>query len=109
MSADLVPSVRPLVDGHTPTDIGNAERLVLIANGQIRWVDTWGEWIVYDDLVGRWMPDTHKTRVMEYAKRVPMHMITGDAVRRAAELGGDQGAAEIHLLTGWAKPRSTVW
>jgi putative DNA primase/helicase len=56
------------VDGYRLTDTGNAQRLVDLADGHLRFVQAWGSWIVYRD--GRWHRDNGDALVTEYAKRV---------------------------------------
>lgn len=57
-----------LYDGIEASEIGNSERLILIAKGKIHWVDAWKTWIIYED--GRWIYDYNGIVLMEYAKRV---------------------------------------
>ena len=86
MSTQTREAVEALIDGHAPTDIGNADRLVAKADGQIRWVDTWNTWIVYDTSQGRWIMDSNKARVTEFAKRVVTEIISAENVSKAAAL-----------------------
>jgi putative DNA primase/helicase len=62
-----------LADGHRPTDVGNADRLVAAADGCIRYVHAWSRWIVYRD--GRWIIDTGDALITEIAKQVPRRML----------------------------------
>ena len=55
-------------DGHRPTDVGNAHRLLQHAGGRIRYVHAWGKWIVYQH--GRWIIDEKDALVTEAAKQV---------------------------------------
>ena len=55
-------------DGHRPTDVGNAHRLLQHAGGRIRYVHAWGKWIVYQR--GRWIIDEKDALVTETAKKV---------------------------------------
>lgn len=57
-----------LPDGQRPTDVGNANRLLIQAGGRIRYVHAWGKWIVYRD--GRWIVDEKDALVTEQAKQV---------------------------------------
>jgi putative DNA primase/helicase len=56
-------------DGQRPTDVGNANRLLVQAGERIRYVHAWGKWIVYQD--GRWIVDEKDALVTEKAKQVP--------------------------------------
>jgi putative DNA primase/helicase len=55
-------------DGHRPTDVGNANRLLQHAGGRIGYVHAWGKWIVYQR--GRWIIDEKDALVTEAAKQV---------------------------------------
>ncbi|HTY35128.1 phage/plasmid primase, P4 family [Mycobacterium sp.] len=55
-------------DGHRPTDIGNAARLLAHAGHQLRYVHAWGKWLVYQR--GRWIIDEKDALVTEIAKQV---------------------------------------
>jgi putative DNA primase/helicase len=55
-------------DGYRGTDVGNAARLIDIADGRLRYVHAWGKWLVYKQ--GRWVIDTNDALVTEMAKRV---------------------------------------
>jgi putative DNA primase/helicase len=46
-----------LLDDFAWTDSGNAERVVALYGRDLRFVRTWGKWIVWDDREGRWAPD----------------------------------------------------
>lgn len=61
-----------LADGFRDTDTGNANRLVAVTDGEIRYVHTWGKWIVYND--GHWHVDHQAVLVTEKAKLVPRRM-----------------------------------
>lgn len=56
------------IDGYRLTDTGNSERLIALSNGELRYVNAWGKWIVY--LGGRWAIDSSGALVTEFAKRV---------------------------------------
>jgi putative DNA primase/helicase len=82
-----------LADGHRPSDIGNASRLVAAADGRIRFVSgNWGQWIVYRD--GRWVDDPGEVAVTEIAKQVP---------RRMLQLAVTLNGRERDDLWQWAK------
>jgi P4 family phage/plasmid primase-like protien len=55
-------------DGHRPTDVGNAARLLRAAGHRLRYVHAWGKWLVY--LHGRWIVDEKDALVTEIAKQV---------------------------------------
>jgi P4 family phage/plasmid primase-like protien len=55
-------------DGHRPTDIGNAARLLRHAGHKLRYVHAWGKWLVYQR--GRWIIDEKDALVTEIAKQV---------------------------------------
>lgn len=57
-----------LPDGYRATDVGNAQRLFLIAKDQARFVLKWGHWIVYDN--GVWRLDDNQVRMFGMAKEV---------------------------------------
>jgi putative DNA primase/helicase len=59
-------------DGQRPTDVGNANRLLVHANGLIRYVHAWGKWIVYQH--GRWIVDEKDALVTEKAKQVARNL-----------------------------------
>jgi putative DNA primase/helicase len=61
-----------LSDGHRATDVGNAARLLELADGQLRYVHAWGKWLVYRS--GRWTLDENDVLVTEYGKRVARHL-----------------------------------
>ncbi len=65
---DQEDSVVVAPDGFRLTDAGNAQRLVKLANGQLRYVHAWGRWVVYRN--GRWVIDVGDALVTEQAKRV---------------------------------------
>src|SRR5262249_3424238 len=66
--ADPTVALGALADGFRATDVGNAERLVAITDGHIRFVHAWAKWIVYTD--GRWLIDPADALVTETAKQV---------------------------------------
>jgi len=55
-------------DGHRPTDVGNAARLLRVAGRRLRYVHAWGKWLVYQR--GRWIIDEKDALVTEIAKQV---------------------------------------
>ena len=57
-----------VADGWRVTDAGNAERLIELAGGRIRYVPKWGKWIVFRD--GVWLTDYNDAYVTEAAKAV---------------------------------------
>jgi P4 family phage/plasmid primase-like protien len=61
-----------LPDGHRATDVGNAARLLELADGNLRHAHTWGKWLVYRR--GRWIIDENDVLVTEFAKRVARHL-----------------------------------
>ncbi len=71
--------VGALADGFRPTDTGNAERYVAHAGGCVRYVGTWGKFVVYLD--GRWVVDGGDALATEMAKGVARRML-----RLAAEV-----------------------
>lgn len=60
------------VDGYRLSDVGNAHRLIDIAEGRLRFVGAWNRWIVY--LNGRWVVDHNGALVNEYAKQVALKL-----------------------------------
>lgn len=86
----VVADEKALLDGHRPTDLGNADRLVAHLDGRARYVDTWGKWLVWTD-EGVWRVDPKQARIIELAKQVPRAMF-----RLASETGSDS-------LWKWAK------
>lgn len=69
-----------LPDGFRASDSGNALRLVALADGRIRYVNSWGKWLVYSN--GRWWLDPSDARVREVAKGVARRLLSlasGDA------------------------------
>lgn len=62
-----------LPDGFRPTDVGNAERFVAHTEGHVRYVGTWGKYVVYRE--GRWVIDTSEALVTELAKGVARDML----------------------------------
>ncbi len=83
-------------DNHRPTDVGNAARLIAAAAGQIRYVPTWGKWIVYRK--GRWIVDDRDTFITEVAKRVSKRLFALAA--KTASDGDPDGKAK--LIWAWA-------
>lgn len=79
-------------DGYRLTDAGNASRLVDLAEGRLRYVREWGQWIVYRR--GRWQIDAGEALVTEFAKRVARRLLGETAKMRSAE--------ERKALFGWA-------
>lgn len=65
LPADPVP-VAP--DGYPVSDIGNADRLIALAGGRLRFVHAWSKWIAYDR--GRWVMDVGDVLVTETAKQI---------------------------------------
>lgn len=62
-------------DGYRLTDVGNASRLIRLANDQLRYAHAWGKWLVYR--AGRWVVDEKDAIVTEHAKRVPRELLRG--------------------------------
>lgn len=88
------PQEAALADGHRGTDVGNADRLVAVTNGLVRYVPTWRKWLVYDEGAGVWRIDEGDALITEQAKLVPRTMF-----RIAAGLsGGDRDD-----LWNWAR------
>lgn len=85
-----------LPDGHRPTDVGNAARLIAAAGSEIRYVPTWGKWIVYRK--GRWIVDDRDTFITEVAKRVSRRLFALAA--KTAANGDPDGKAK--LIWAWA-------
>ena len=56
-------------DGLRLTDVGNAQRFVDLAAGEVRYVHRWGRWIVFDRR-GYWSVDIGDALVTEKAKGV---------------------------------------
>ena len=81
-----------LLDGHRPTDVGNANRLVAAADGHLRYVHLWGKWLVYDD--GRWIIDFREAMIGQRARAVARKVF-----QDAAHL--DEKIREIHFR--WAR------
>jgi P4 family phage/plasmid primase-like protien len=65
-------NIGALPDGHRATDVGNAARLLELADGRLRHVHAWGKWLVYRN--GRWIVDEGDVLVTELAKRVARHL-----------------------------------
>ena len=61
-------AVAILPDGYRASDVGNAERLIVAGNGQLRYVHLWQRWVVYTG--GRWVLDSADALVTQMAKRV---------------------------------------
>jgi putative DNA primase/helicase len=76
-----------LPDAHRATDVGNAARLLEVANGRLRHVHAWGKWIVYRD--GRWVIDEGDVLVTEHAKGVARRLI-----KMTADITGDKDLRE---------------
>lgn len=84
-------------DGHRPTDVGNANRLLEHAGGRIRYVHAWGKWIVYER--GRWIIDEKDALVTEAAKKVARGLYVLAAKTTAKD--------EAKLIWGWALKSDT--
>jgi hypothetical protein len=82
-----------LPDGYRATDVGNAARLLAIANGKIRHVHAWGKWLVYQD--GRWIIDENDVLVTEDAKGVARLLF-----KMAATINGNKDLRE--RVWNWA-------
>lgn len=72
-----------LRDGYRDTDVGNAQRLVVVGEGRMRYVRVWEKWLVYAD--GVWKIDHGQALAAEIAKEVPRALFSmaagmGDAV-----------------------------
>lgn len=90
-------SVGALADGHRPTDVGNAERLIEAGGGRIRYVHAWGRWLVNRD--GRWQLDPNNALIRQVAKKV---------ARKLFQLAADtQDKAERDAAWAWAKRSET--
>jgi putative DNA primase/helicase len=76
-----------LPDRHRATDVGNAARLLELADGNMRYVHAWGKWIVYQH--GRWVIDENDALVTEQAKKVARHLF-----KLAATITGDKDTRE---------------
>lgn len=85
--------VYALADGQRPTDVGNANRLVAVADGHVRYVAEWGRWIVFED--GVWHIDSGNVRMNGWGKRVAREMF-----KSAADLGDGHARDEMWK---WAK------
>jgi putative DNA primase/helicase len=72
-------------DGYRLTDSGNAARLVEVADGRLRYVHTWGKFIVYQG--GPWVVDERDAIVSEVAKGVARKLL---ALSDDAELDPDK-------------------
>ena len=82
-------------DGHRPTDVGNAARLLNVAEGRLRYVHAWGKWIVYQR--GRWVVDEKDALVTEIAKKVAKGLY-----RLAAKTAAAEGPKSADLIWEWA-------
>jgi putative DNA primase/helicase len=100
-------------DGFHYTDDGNSERLVANHGDAIRYVTSWGQWLVWDGT--RWVPDPGGVRVTELAKDVPRQLwkrmpdVSGDerkALRRWAT--ATESARAIDAMVRLARGTSTV-
>ena len=60
-------------DGYRLTDAGNAQRFIDMANGQVRWVREWQQWVVWQD--GVWKLDHGNALVTQIAKRVAKKLL----------------------------------
>ena len=70
-------------DGHRPTDVGNAARLLhRRRRAQLRYVHAWGKWIVYQR--GRWIIDEKDALVTEIAKEVAEGLVRTRGENRGA-------------------------
>lgn len=87
-----------LLDMIEMSEPGNAERLALIARGQIHYVDTWNSWIVYRD--GKWELDGGGVGIQAFAKLVPKTIFT-----IAEGAGNDADYKDLHLA--WARKSNT--
>jgi putative DNA primase/helicase len=76
-----------LPDGHRATDVGNATRLLELADGKLRHVHAWGKWLVWRD--GRWIIDEGDVLVTEFAKRVARRLF-----KMTADITGDKDLRE---------------
>jgi putative DNA primase/helicase len=65
------------------TDLGNAERLVLWYGNDLRFVEEWGQWLVWDGR--RWVLDRQGIRVKELACEVTRRLMN-DASKRLRDL-----------------------
>lgn len=77
-----------LPDGQRATDVGNAARLLKIADGKLRHVHAWGKWLVYRD--SQWVIDEGDVLVTEQAKGVARQLF-----RMTAGISGDKDLREI--------------
>jgi putative DNA primase/helicase len=59
-------------DGYRFTDAGNADRLAALHGQNLRYVDSWGKWIVWDGR--RWQLDPKERRAVAMARDVPRHL-----------------------------------
>jgi hypothetical protein len=76
-----------LPDGHRATDVGNAARLLHLADGKLRHVHAWGKWLVYQN--GRWIIDENDVLVTEHAKGVARRLF-----KMTADITGDKDLRE---------------
>ena len=98
------PGPRPTPDAHEPTgpdgfhytDDGNSERLVANHGDAIRYVTSWGQWLVWDGT--RWVPDPGGVRVTELAKDVPRQLW-----KRLPDVTGDERKALVRWATASEK------
>ena len=90
--------VGALADGHRPTDVGNAERLIEAGAGQIRYVHAWGRWLVYRG--GRWQLDPNNALIRQVAKKVARQLF-----KLAANT---QDKAQRDAAWSWAKRSETA-
>jgi len=79
-------------DGHRTTDAGNAARFADLVGHQVRFVHSWGHWIVYRR--GVWVRDPNGAMVQELAKAVARSLLrqaakakSADAMKRLATAG----------------------
>ena len=82
------------------TDLGNAERLVIRAAGNIRFCHPWGKWLVFDGR--RWKPDDAAS-IHGYAKSMVRAILT-----EAAEEPDDKARREIVSWQSTSESRSRI-
>ncbi len=76
-------------DGLTLTDTGNSSRLIHLHGDRLRFIPSWGRWIVWPpDGTGRWIVDHRDVHVRELAKDV------GLALKQQAAIETDGDAAK---------------
>ena len=86
------------------TDIANARRFARLHGERVRFVESWKQWIVWND--GQWHRDPTIVRVMELAKDIPQAMFNdglrtgnGDLTKAAQQLSSRRCLSDMLQLS----------